>query len=62
MEGDILVSTDQMVRGFALWDARFRTDPHAFRLDVERLLACETTLEYGKACTEYFRGLLVEVK
>lgn len=62
MEGEILVSTDQMVRGFALWDTRFREDPHAFLLDVERFLRGDTPEEYGKACSDYFRGLLVEVK
>lgn len=62
MDGDILVSTDVMMRAFARWDTLFRKDPNGFKSDIERILRGETPEEYGKACADYFRGLIVEVR
>ena len=57
---DILVADGQMVRAFEAWDRRFRLDPKAFVSDVERLLKGQTSTEYGQACAEWFKTLLVE--
>lgn len=62
MDGDILVSTDQMMRGFARWETEFRKDPRAFRSTVEALIAGDTPEMLGKACADYFRSLLIQVR
>ena len=62
MDGDILVSTGQMMRAFTEWDRRFRLDPKAFQSDVERLLNGETADDYGREVAPYFQTLLKKKK
>lgn len=62
MEGDILISTGNMMRGFALWDEQFRKNPAGFTAVVERILKGESPAEYGKSCADYFRSLLIETR
>lgn len=62
MDGDILISTEQMARGFARWDEAFRKNPREFIDHAVRIIEGETPSAYGKACADYFRSLLVEVK
>ena len=62
MDGDILVSTQNMVTAFARWEKLFRDDPRAFKSEVERILSGESPEQYGKACADYFRGLLIQTR
>jgi hypothetical protein len=59
---DILIGDDQLVRAFALWDRKFRSDPRGFKSDIERVLNGETPEEYGVACGQYFKALLIEAR
>lgn len=58
----VLLSKEEMIAVFALWDTRYRNNPKAFQSDVERFLAGQTVEEYGDAATRTFLGYLDEVK
>lgn len=65
MDGDILISSNNLMRALTLWDRKYRnslkTGSHEF-VDFAENLVNGNPEQYGQDCAPYFRSLLIETR